>query len=255
MKQLEFFKYQKLFSTGIDKRHIDRHSDKNVFLVVITCWGGLFLLELDPSNKFYAMSSFNQTTHLPRKTQLALMITLLVLLVMGGLAAGYLAQTDQDIRQQAMVTTYIDPTPTPSAALTPTPTPTLPPTDIKCDWCGNECLTVDPARSCGPNNPPKGYVCMKTLDTPTSCVAKAIECVPKPDCAFSQPACEIDLKPYQVLCADSDLNHDMMVDDKDFGLLSMHFFDSSPADLAVDINRDGKVDIIDYSIMVKEWTR
>lgn len=207
------------------------------------------------------MPSSNPASQLPRKTQLALMVFLLVLLVMGGLAAGYLAQTDQDIRQQAAGNAYTDPTPTPTSVLSPTPTPIQSPTPTptpaiaKCGWCGTDCLPFDPARSCIAVAPPQGFVCMNNPDNQSVCIKKAIECVPKPDCAFETPACAPDLKPYQVLCADSDLNHDMVVNDADFALLSMHFFDTSPADLAVDINRDGKVDIIDYSIMVKEWTR
>ena len=181
------------------------------------------------------------------------MMFLLVLLLLGGITAGYLAQTDQDIRQQAATTAYAEPTVTPTPIQSPTPTP--PPAIATCGWCGTDCLPVDPARSCIAVAPPQGFVCMNNPDNQSVCIKKAIECVPKPDCAFTTPACEPDLKPYQVLCADSDLNHDMLVDKKDFDLLSMNFFDTSPAALAVDINRDGKVDIFDYSIMVKEWTR
>ncbi len=199
------------------------------------------------------MSASYHNTKLPQKTQLALMILLLVLLLLGGLAAGYLAHTDQDIRQQAAGSTYTEPTPTPTSMLSPTPTP--PPAIAQCGWCGTDCLPVDPARSCIAVAPPQGFVCMNNPDNQSVCIKKAIECVPKPDCAYASPACAPDLLPYQVLCADSDLNHDMVVDNKDFALLSMHFFDTSPADLAVDINRDVKVDVIDYSIMVKEWTR
>lgn len=195
----------------------------------------------------------SQATHLPQKTQIMLMMLLLVLLIMGGLAAGYLAQTDQDIRQQAAGDSYTEPTATPTPIQLPTPTP--PPTVAQCGWCGADCLPIDPSLSCTTSTPPQGYVCMNSPENPSSCIQKAIECVPKPDCAFDTPACEPDLKPYQVLCADSDLNHDLLVNKDDFAMLSMQFFDTSPTALAVDINRDGKVDIIDYSIMVKEWTR
>lgn len=237
---------------------------------------------------------------LKKNRSIALTIVLGMLIV-GGVAATYLAQTNQDIRQQAAMGTYIEPTPTKQPANTPTPTkkpseeptatptkkptgaPTITPTKdptkvptktptvtptktpistptptpgkVECGWCGTDCLPVDSSRACIAVAPPTGYICMNDPNDSSACRKQAIECVPKPSCMFADPACEPDLLPYQVLCADSDLNHDMLVDGKDYALLSMHFFDTSPAALAVDINRDGKVDIFDYSTMVKEWTR
>ncbi len=135
---------------------------------------------------------------------------------------------------------------------TATPTPTQGP--LKCDWCGTECLPVDAGRSCILIAPPIGYSCGVSVNG-QRCEKQKIGCIRKSACMFEDPACEIKLQPNYVFCADSDLNGDSLVNQSDFDLLSMHFFDSSPADLMYDINHDKKIDIFDYSVMVKEWTR
>ncbi len=71
---------------------------------------------------------------------------------------------------------------------------------------------------------------------------------------FSQTLSFLVLEPGAMVCQGADLNFDGAVDIIDFSILLYFWGQSSPANPCVDINFDGAVDIIDFSIMMYHWT-
>ena len=71
---------------------------------------------------------------------------------------------------------------------------------------------------------------------------------------FSQTLSFLVLEPGAMVCQGADLNFDGEVDIIDFSILLYFWGQSSPANPCVDINFDNAVDIIDFSIMMYHWT-
>lgn len=53
----------------------------------------------------------------------------------------------------------------------------------------------------------------------------------------------------------ADFNQDGRVDNKDYEFMRDRFFKTNQDSLKADLSQDGKVNLIDYTILVKEWTR
>ena len=71
---------------------------------------------------------------------------------------------------------------------------------------------------------------------------------------FSQTLSFLVLEPGAMVCQGADLNFDGEVDIIDFSILLYFWGQNSPANPCVDINFDGTVNIIDFSIMMYHWT-
>jgi len=55
-------------------------------------------------------------------------------------------------------------------------------------------------------------------------------------------------------CRGADLNFDGKVNIVDFSILMYFWHSTSPENICADINRDGIVDLVDFSIMMYQWT-
>jgi len=71
---------------------------------------------------------------------------------------------------------------------------------------------------------------------------------------FSQTLTFLVLKKGALVCKGADLNFDGKVNIIDFSILLYFWKQTKPANICVDINRDGIVNIIDFSIMMYWWT-
>ncbi len=72
---------------------------------------------------------------------------------------------------------------------------------------------------------------------------------------FSQTLSFNVLRPGVFACRGADLNFDGLVNLVDFSILLFYWDQNTPANRCADINSDGIVDIIDFSIMMYEWTK
>ena len=71
---------------------------------------------------------------------------------------------------------------------------------------------------------------------------------------FSQTLSFLVLEPGSMVCQGADLNFDGEVNIIDFSILLYFWGQSLPENPCVDINFDGEVNIIDFSIMMYQWT-
>ncbi|KPJ56952.1 hypothetical protein AMJ49_03505 [Parcubacteria bacterium DG_74_2] len=71
---------------------------------------------------------------------------------------------------------------------------------------------------------------------------------------FSQSISFLVLAPPEVICKGADLNFDGKVDLIDFSILLYFWEQKNPKNFCADINQDGIVDLIDFSIMMYYWT-
>lgn len=73
--------------------------------------------------------------------------------------------------------------------------------------------------------------------------------------SFSQTLSFLVLKKGIKVCKGADLNFDGKVDIVDFSILLYFWNQTNPSNRCADINSDGRVDIIDFSIMMYWWSR
>jgi len=73
--------------------------------------------------------------------------------------------------------------------------------------------------------------------------------------SFSQTLSFLVVKPGTKVCKGADLNFDGKVNIIDFSILLYFWNQTNPSNRCADINFDGKVNIIDFSIMMYWWTR
>ena len=71
---------------------------------------------------------------------------------------------------------------------------------------------------------------------------------------FSQTLAFLVLPPGAIICEGADLNFDGEVNIIDFSILLYFWKQQKPANRCADINFDGIVDIVDFSIMMYQWT-
>ncbi|KPJ71221.1 hypothetical protein AMJ50_02890 [Parcubacteria bacterium DG_74_3] len=72
--------------------------------------------------------------------------------------------------------------------------------------------------------------------------------------SFSQTLSFLILKPGALVCKGADLNFDGRVNIVDFSILLYFWGQKTPSNICADINFDGIVNIIDFSIMMYYWT-
>lgn len=106
---------------------------------------------------------------------------------------------------------------------------------LKCDWCGDKCVEMDPRMMCNKMAPPKGKLCVNNGD---KCVIQEnLTPTPVPACIL-KPACIDGIK--------DPATGKIIYCDPPIGAVFC------PTEKKGDANKDGKADLVDFTIWKKE---